>query len=278
MASDTGRDDFIIAIRSAFLKKGTRQKFSLFTLLIISILVLFLEHFKSGPINTFRSVTKDIIFKGSFFISEPFVYIKKNYYNFREHLQMYDEYTKLKNNKYSLDVLRNENEFYKSENKRLKKLIDEKNVYSSEFLLSKILLDQQSPYLKSVIINKGFNHGIKLGVAVKEKYYFVGKIINVNYLTSRILLASDLNSKIPVIIEPNGVNAILSGQGHNDYAELDFLPKLKKIKEGDIVYTSGIDGIIPQAIPIGKVFAEDEKLFVEFFVDFNQLKYVKVNK
>ena len=278
MASDTGRDDFIIAIRSAFLKKGTRQKFSLFTLLIISILVLFLEHFKSGPINTFRSVTKDIIFKGSFFISEPFVYIKKNYYNFREHLQMYDEYTKLKNNKYSLDVLRNENEFYKSENKRLKKLIDEKNVYSSEFLLSKILLDQQSPYLKSVIINKGFNHGIKLGVAVKEKYYFVGKIINVNFLTSRILLASDLNSKIPVIIEPNGVNAILSGQGHNDYAELEFLPKLKKIKEGDIVYTSGIDGIIPQAIPIGKVYAEDENLFVEFFVDFNQLKYVKVNK
>ena len=278
MASDAGRDDFIIAIRSAFLKKGTRQKFSLFTLLIISILVLSLEYFKSGPVDTFRSITKDIIFKGSFFISEPFVYIKKNYYNFKEHLQMYEEYTELKNKKYSLDRLKNENKFYKSENKRLKKLIDEKNVYSNEFLLSKVLLDQQSPYLKSVIINKGFNHGIKLGVAVKEKYYFVGKIINVNFLTSRILLASDLNSKIPVIIEPNGINAILSGQGHNDYAGLEFLPKLKKIKEGDVVYTSGVDGIIAEAIPIGQVIEKDEKLFVEFFVDYNQLKYVKINK
>ena len=277
MASDAGRDDFIIAIRSAFLKKGTRQKFSLFTLLIISILVLSLEYFKSGPVDTFRSITKDIIFKGSFFISEPFVYIKKNYYNFKEHLQMYEEYTELKNKKYSLDSLKNENKFYKSENKRLKKLIDEKNVYSNEFLLSKVLLDQQSPYLKSVIINKGFNHGIKLGVAVKEKNYFVGKIINVNFLTSRILLASDLNSKIPVIIEPNGINAILSGQGHNDYAGLEFLPKLKKIKEGDVVYTSGVDGIISEAIPIGKVIEKDEKLFVEFFVDYNQLKYVKIN-
>jgi len=278
MASDAGRDDFIIAIRSAFLKKGTRQKFSLFTLLIISILVLSLEYFKSGPVDTFRSITKDIIFKGSFFISEPFVYIKKNYYNFKEHLQMYEKYTELKNKNYSSDSLKNENKFYKSENKRLKKLIDEKNVYSNEFLLSKVLLDQQSPYLKSVIINKGFNHGIKLGVAVKEKYYFVGKIINVNFLTSRILLASDLNSKIPVIIEPNGINAILSGQGHNDYAGLEFLPKLKKIKEGDVVYTSGVDGIISEAIPIGKVFEKDEKLFVEFFVDYNQLKYVKINK
>ena len=278
MASGTGRDDFIIAIRSAFLKKGTRQKFSLFTLLIISILVLSLEYFKTGPINTFRSISKDIIFKTSFFISEPFVYIKNKYYNFQEHLDMYEVYKELKNKDYNLSTLLNENKFYKSENKRLKKLIDEQSIYSNEFLLSKVLIDQQSPYLKSIIVNKGFKHGIKLGFAVKEKSYFVGKIINVNFLTSRILLASDLNSKIPVIIEPSGANAILSGQGHDDYAGLEFLPKLKKIKKGDIVYTSGVDSIIPQAIPIGQVFEKDENFFVNFFVDFNQLKYVNINK
>ena len=278
MATETGRDDFIIAIRSAFLKKGTRQKFSLFTLLIISILVLSLEYFKTGPVDTFRSFTKDIIFKGSYFISEPFVYIKTRYHNFKEHLQMYEEYRTLKNKKYLMDVLINDNKYYKSENERLKKLINEKNIYSKEYLLSKILLDQQSPYLKSVIINKGYKHGVKLGVAAKEKSYFVGKIINVNLLTSRILLGSDLNSKIPIIIEPSGTNAILSGQGHNDYAELEFLPKLIKIEEGDVVYTSGVDGIIPAAIPVGKVFKKDENFFVKFFVDFSQLKYVKVNK
>ena len=278
MATDTGRDDFIIAIRSAFLKKGTRQKFSLFTLLIISILVLSLEYFKTGPVSTFRSITKDIIFKGSFFISGPFVYIKNNFHNFQDHLYMYEEYKELKNKNYNLANLLYENKFYKSENQRLKNLINEKNIYSNEFLTSKVLLDKQSPYLKSVIINKGFNHGIKLGVAVKERSYFIGKITNVNFLTSRILLASDLNSKIPVIIEPSGANAIMSGQGKNDYADLEYLPKIRKIKAGDIVYTSGVDGIIPQAIPIGKVVELEENFFVEFFVDFNQLKYVKVNK
>ena len=106
MAADTGRDDFVIAIRSAFLKKGTRQKFSLFTLLIISTLVLSLEYFKSGPVDTFRSITKDIIFKGSFFISEPFVYIKKNYYNLKDHLAMYEDYNDLKNKDYDLAKLR----------------------------------------------------------------------------------------------------------------------------------------------------------------------------
>ena len=198
--------------------------------------------------------------------------------NFKNHLEMYEEYTEIKNKQYSIDSILNENKYYKSENERLKKLIDEKDIYSKKFLLSKVLLDQQSPYLKSVIINKGYKHGIKLGVAAKEKSYFVGKIINVNLLTSRILLSSDLNSKIPIIIEPSGTNAILSGQGHNDYAEIEFLPKLIKIKEGDIVYTSGVDGIIPAAIPIGKVFKKDKNFLVRFFVDFNQLKYVKVNK
>ena len=277
MASDTGRDDFIIAIRSAFLKKGNRQKFSLFTLLIISTLVLSLEYFKSGPIDKFRSIAKDIIFKGSYFISGPFVYIKQNYYSFKNHLQMYDEYIILKNKNYNLESLRNENKFYKAENKKLKKLIEEKNIYSNNYTLSKVLLDQQSPFLKSVIINKGFKHGIRTGIAVKEKSYFVGKIINVNLLTSRILLASDLNSKMPVIIEPNGINAILSGQGHNEYAELEYLPKQKKIKDGDVVYTSGVDGVIAEAIPIGKVFTRDENFFVKFFVDFDQLQFVKVN-
>jgi len=277
MASDPGRDDFIIAIRSAFLKKGTRQNFSLFTLLIVSILVLSLEYFKSGPVEKFRAITKDVIFKGSFFVSVPFVYIKDNYYTFQDHLKMYDEYKNLKVKNFDIESLNNQLEFYRSENIRLQKLIDERNIYSNDYLVSKVLLDQQSPFLKSVIINKGYQHGVKLGVAVKEKSYYVGKIINVNYLTSRILLATDLNSKIPVIVEPSSVNAILSGTGGNIYGELEFLPKLAEVNDGDIVYTSGVDGIISPAIPIGRIEIKQDKKLVKFFVDYNQLKFIQVN-
>ena len=277
MAADSGRDDFIIAIRSAFLKKGTRQNFSLFTLLVVSILVLSLEYFKSGPVDKFRSITKDFIFKGSFFVSVPFVYIKNQYYLFQDHLEMYDNYTAIREKEFDFESISNQIEFYKSENERLKKLIEEKKLSSENYLLAKVLLDQQSPFLKSMIINKGYQHGVKLGVAVKDKAYYVGKIINVNLLTSRILLATDLNSKIPVVVEPGGVNAILSGNGNNNFADLEFLPKLNTISEGSIVYTSGVDGIISPAIPIGKVFIKDEVKYVDFFVDYNQLKFIRVN-
>jgi len=277
MAADSGRDDFIIAIRSAFLKKGTRQNFSLFTLLIVSIVVLSLEYFKSGPIDKFRSITKDFIFKGSFFVSVPFVYIKDKYYLLQDHLGMYEQFTFLREKNYDIESLKNQIEFYKGENLRLKQLIDERNIYSEKYLLAKVLLDQQSPFLKSMIINKGYKHGVRLGVAVKDQSYYVGKIINVNLLTSRILLASDLNSKIPVVVEPGGVNAILSGNGNNNFADLEFLPKLNDIKEGAIVYTSGIDGIIAPAIPIGKVIIKDEIKYVKYFVNYSQLKFIRVN-
>ncbi len=277
MATETGRDDFIISIRSAFLKKGTRQKFSLFTLLLISIFVLSLEYFKSGPVDNFRSLAKDVIYKGSYYISVPFNFVEEKYKLLQQHIEFFEKNVNFEKNERDIESLANEINFYKSENQRLKEIIEDRNLTSKNYLLSRVILDKESPYLKSLITNKGFNHGIKVGVSVKENYYFVGKIIEVNYLSSRILLASDLNSKIPVIVQPGRINAILSGKGNNNYAELEYLPKNDQLKPDDIVYTSGSDGMIAEGIPVGKVFISDNKKFVKFFVDFDQLKYVKVN-
>ena len=278
MATETGRDDFIISIRSAFLKKGTRQNFSLFTLLLISIFVLSLEYFRTGPVDQLRSITKDIIFKGSYIVSSPFIFIKDKYYLLQDHIKMYDEYQNLKKKDQKLENLEYENKFFKEENYRLKKLIDEKSLFSNENVITKVLLDQNSPYLKSIVVNKGFKHGIKNGSSVTENSYYVGKIVDVNHLTSRVLLASDLNSKIPVIVEPGGINAILTGNGNDLSAELEYLPDNNNIKDGYIVYTSGIDGKITAAIPVGKVFINNDKKLVKFFADFNQMNFVRVNK
>ena len=73
------------------------------------------------------------------------------------------------------------------------------------------------------------------------------------------------------------INAILSGNGSNLYGDLEFLPKLNEIEEGAIVYTSGIDGIISPAIPVGKIKITDDVKYVEFFVNYNQLKLIRVN-
>ena len=276
MSREMGRDDFVISARSVFLKKRNRQKFSLLTLIITSIIILSLEYFKSGPINQARLITKDIIIKSSYVVSIPFKSITKTYYSFKDHLNMYDEYEKLKIEQKKNKSLILERNFFKEENQRLKKLIDEKNLYKEDFHITKVLLDQKSPYLRSLLINKGFKHGIKLGAAVRSNSYFVGKVVDSNYLTSRILLISDLNSKIPGIIEPGAVSAILSGTGDNKLGKIEYLPENNNIKDGNVVYTSGADGIISSGIPVGKIVIDNDHAKVKYFSDFTQIEFVKV--
>ena len=276
MSKEMGRDDLVISARSIFLKKGNRQKFSLLTLIIVSIIVLSLEYFKTGPINQFRSVTKDAVFKTSYLVSLPFLTLKNTYYGVSNLLKVYEENKQLKIIDLNIEELKFENQFLKEENIRLNALIEEKRLFLDNYHVTKILLDQESPYLRSIVINKGFKHNIKIGSAVRSGPYFIGKVVGVNYLTSRVLLINDLNSKIPIIIEPDGISAIVSGNGSKFNGDIEYLPEKNQVEEGHIVYTSGADGIISPGIPIGKITIIDSKKFVKFFVDFDQIKYVKV--
>ena len=272
---ETNRDDFVIAIRSAFLRKGAKQKFSLFVLILISAALLSLEFFHIKPLNTFRALTKDFIYRSSFIINLPFQSISKSIEEVQNHFEMYREYGTLKKTIKNTSAIENEIKFYKAENRELKKIIEEESNLIDEILVSKVLIDKKSPFLKSIIINKGFNFGIEKGMAVIDGFYMIGRITEVNYLSSRALLISDLNSKIPVMIEPSGAKAIMSGTGKN-YAILDFLPKNQKLENDNIVYTSGSDGIFSAGIPIGKIKLFEKKYRVEFFSDLSQINFIKV--
>ena len=271
----TNRDDFIIAIRSALLKKGNRQKFSLFTLLTASCLILSLEYFKTGPIDKFRSITKDIIYRASYVVSIPFKLIEDSYVKIQDHINMYDEYRLLKEKEFNISSLENDLKFYKSENIKLRKFINEEPLKEGKYIITKVLIDKESPYIKSLIINKGFEAGIEKGMAALDRSYMIGKVIETNYLSSRILLVNDLNSKIPVIIEPGNTQAILNGSGSN-YGELEYLPKNNIVDTDHIVYTSGSDRIFLSGIPIGKIEVIEGIKKVMFFSDLTQLDFVKI--
>ena len=124
MSREMGRDDLVISARSIFLNKGNRRKFSLLTLIVVSIIVLSLEYFKTGPINQFRSVTKDAVFKTSYIISLPFLSLKNAYYTVSNILKIHEENKQLKIIDLNIDELKFENQFLKEENLRLNALIE----------------------------------------------------------------------------------------------------------------------------------------------------------
>ena len=271
----TSRDDFSIAIRSAFLRKGNKQKFSLLALIIASIVLLSLESINSKSLNFVRSAIKDVIYRSSFIVSIPGNTISPIFSTIQSHFKIYEKYELIKLELQQLKNQENQIAFLKTENNKLKKVIDDKDIYSYESITSKVLVDKESPFLKSVILNRGFNSGLNKGMPVLTGPNFVGRITEVNYLSSRVLLISDLNSKIPVIIEPMGYQAIMSGTG-GDFALLDFLPKNHQLEAGNLVYTSGTGGIFFSGIPIGRVELAEKEFHVKFFSDLSQLYLVSV--
>ncbi len=272
----TSRDDFVIAIRSAFLKKGNQQRFSLIGLIFFSIGLIFLSKVNFTPINYLKIFLNEIVYRSSFIVSIPEKKIQDLTNVIQNHYLVYRDYDKTKKKLIQLESEKIENNYIVEENKRLKLLIDE-YVYNSEELIAKVLIDKKSPFLRSIIINKGSKDNITLGKAVLDGSYLIGKIVEVNYSTSRVLLISDLNSKIPVIIEPGNIKSILSGTGE-EYGKIEYLEKEIDIKDKSVVYTSGSGGLLKAGIPIG-IYNKGNLDFennVKFFSKLSQLTFVKI--
>ena len=274
----SSRDDFIIAIRSAFLKKSTQQKFSLLTLVFISIFTIVLSSFDFKFVRFLKAGISEVVYRSSFIVSIPENFLKNTFFEIREYSTFFLNY---KLDKEELSELKSKaisDKITEFENKELKALINN-YILSSDKLLAKIIVDHDSPYLKSIIINKGSKDKIKIGTNIYDRSYLIGRVVEVNYKTSRVLLLSDLNSNVPVTIAPQNIQAIITGTGEN-YGEIKYIKDgiSNTIFEDSIVYTSGTGAIFKSGVPIGKVKAVEtgnsKKFNVDFYSDFSQLKYV----
>ena len=273
---ETSREDVGIVLRSALLGRGAQQRFSLFILVIVCFLLLFIETIETKPLNYLRSFVKDTIYRGSLIASSPIKGLKFTSGSIGKHINLYNDYDKLKKENEKLKSEISKSDFLILENTQLRKLIDEQVKSPSNLVSSRVMLDEKSPYLNSFILNSGSNKKIKNGMAVLDGTNFIGRIVDVNFFSSRVLLISDLNSKIPVILEPSGNHAILSGRG-TDGPTLEYLPKNHKVKEGDKVYTSGKEGIFSPGIPIGQANFKNDRISVSLFSDLNQITFVNIN-
>ena len=173
----TNREDVGIAVRSAFLAKGTKQRFSLFVLVVLSILFIFAETIQSKPLNYLRSFIKDSIYRGSLIVSAPTRGFNNFSNYFSEHLDLYNSYGKLKKENEKLKHNISQSDFIKLENSQLRKLIEEQSISNYNLLSARVMLDKQSPYLNSFIINIGSNKNIKNGMTVLDGNNFIGRIL-----------------------------------------------------------------------------------------------------
>jgi len=267
------RDDFSIAFRSALLQRGGAQKFSILSLIILAIFIFFLDVYGFTAVKMARSFINDVVFRVSYIASSPSRLMPNLCKGIAGHLNLKEENEKLREvieNYKSLDL---NLEYLTNENKNLRKVLNAENIINAkDIVLAKVLVDRNSPFLKTIIINKGTQSGIKKGMPVTQNNYLVGRIVDTNYLSSRVLLLTDLNSRIPVSLDADSSQAILTGSGTKN-PKLEYLPEEYEFKEDVNVFASGKERIFIPGTPIGKTTEKGE---VRLYVDPNQLSFVTV--
>ena len=272
----SSRDDFVIAFRSAFLKKENKQKFSLFTLLFISILIIILSSLNFKIIKDLKSIINEAVYRTSFIVSVPENFLINSYLKVAEYSNFYEDYKKNKEelkNFQSKEIL---NEIIISENNELKKLIED-FTFTRNKILAKVIVDHDSPFLKTLIINKGSKDGLKIGTNIYDENYLIGRVIETNFKTSRVLLLSDLNSNVPISISPGDVQAIVVGDG-TESGKIKYIKDnlIEDIQDQSIAYTSGTGGVFRSGAPVGRVSINQDEFSINFYSNFSQLKYVLV--
>ena len=267
------RDDFSIAFRSALLQRGGKQKFSILSLIILAIFIFFLDVYGFTIIKTARSFINDIVFRVTYIASSPSRLTPNLGKGIAGHFNLKKENEKLREVIENYKSLNLNLEYLTNENKNLRKVLNAENIINAkDIVLAKVLVDRNSPFLKSIIINKGTRSGIKKGMPVTQNNSLVGRIVDTNYLSSRVLLLTDLNSRIPVSLDADSSQAILTGSGKKN-PKLEYLPEEYEFKEDINVFASGKERIFIPGTPIGKTTEKGE---VKLHVDPNQLSFVTV--
>ena len=270
----SSRDDFVIAFRSAFLRKETKQKFSLLTLLFVSILIIVSSNLNFKIIKDLKSIINEAVYRSSFIVSVPENLIKNYYLKINEYSNFYEEYLRIKEESKNFETKEILNEIIINENEELKKLIED-FTFTKNKILAKVIVDHDSPFSKTIIINKGSKDGLKIGTNIFDRNYLIGRVIETNFKTSRVLLLSDLNSNVPISIVPGNIQAIVVGDGI-DSGKIKYIKNnlIEEIQDQSIGYTSGTGALFRSGAPVGRVSLNENEFFVNFYSDFSQLKYV----
>jgi rod shape-determining protein MreC len=272
----SSRDDFVIAFRSAFLRKETKQKFSLLTLLFVSILIIVSSNLNFKIIKDLKSIINEAVYRSSFIVSVPENLIKNYYLKINEYSNFYEEYLRIKEESKNFETKEILNEIIINENEELKKLIED-FTFTKNKILAKVIVDHDSPFSKTIIINKGSKDGLRIGTNIFDRNYLIGRVIETNFKTSRVLLLSDLNSSVPISIVPGDIQAIVVGDG-KDSGKIKYIKNnlIEEIQDQSIGYTSGTGALFRSGAPVGRVSFNQNGFFVNFYSDFSQLKYVLV--
>ncbi|SDE55703.1 rod shape-determining protein MreC [Rhodospira trueperi] len=162
------------------------------------------------------------------------------------------------------------------ENQRLRELSNMVPEPTPRSLTGRVVADTGGVFARSLLVTAGARHGARSGQVVVAAEGLVGRLTEVGARSSRVLLLTDINSRVPVVMEESRARAILVGTNH-DRPDLAFLKSQSAVSPGDRIVTSGIAGAFPPGLPVGVVASVDDgHILVELFIEESRLELVRI--
>jgi rod shape-determining protein MreC len=163
-----------------------------------------------------------------------------------------------------------------ADNRQLRGLLKAVPEGAVSYVTARVIANSGGGYVRTVMLNAGAEAGLARGQAVVTGDGLAGRLTEVGTRAARVLLITDLNSRIPVAVQGSHVNAVLAGD-NSERPRLAYVSEADKVKLGDRVVTSGEGGVFPPGLPVGVIAALDPAgPRVEPYVELSQLGYVLV--
>lgn len=163
-----------------------------------------------------------------------------------------------------------------ADNTALSKLLQVVPEPQATYMSARVIATARGTYGNSMVLNAGSVHGVRKGQAVLSESGFVGRIADVSSHASRVLLLTDVSSRVPVMLEGVRARALLVG-GNVNRPRLVFVAPGTRVTPSERIVTSGDGGAFPPGLPVGVVASvSDNAIEVQLFADYDRLEYVRI--
>ena len=147
----------------------------------------------------------------------------------------------------------------RAENAQLRRLLGASEQLPAKSLMSEILYDARDSFTRKIVLNRGSQHGVAPGQPVIDDTGVIGQVTRVFPFTSEVTLLTDKDQAIPVQVVRSGLRSVAYGRGQSGVLDLRFMPVNADIRKGDVLVTSGIDGVYPAGLSVARIIEVEHK-------------------
>lgn len=255
--------------------KVVLRRLSVVLLFIIAFMTILLSKVDSVAIEAVHKVVMDITGPVMQVVEFPSRVVHRIYTYFYDISHIYSDNQELRAENKQMLILQNKVRTLEVENQLLERLLNYVPPAEATFISAKIIAESGDNFTNMLLVYIGDEY-VQKGQIVMGDESVIGRIDKVSGHYAKVILVTDINSKIPVVIERTRVRGILSGN-NTETPSLIFTRSAADIQEGDVVVTSGVGGMFPSGLPIGFVSSiKNGEIAVETMADISRVEYVRI--